>query len=105
MSYESPVNLFYQEELKMLDQIQKQADDAIMAAIRMNVTVEKDELIKALDYDRGQYEKGVNDVKSVLLEMCRCRHQVIRDNKVIVLCTNSIPAKECNCQCLLKGEQ
>lgn len=102
MSYKSPINLIHQE---LFDQISKNTDDAIMAVVRFHVEVDKDELLKALDYDRGQYEKGVNDVKSVLFEMCKCRHRVIRDNRVIFLCTNSIPSEECNCQCLLKGEQ
>ena len=36
-------------------------DNAIMAQVRMYVDVNKEELLKALDYDRKQYEAGYND--------------------------------------------
>ena len=37
-------------------------DNEIMIAVKkVGITVDKDELIKALQYDRGQYEKGYQD--------------------------------------------
>lgn len=53
--YESPVKVFQ-------DEIQMQMENEIMKAIcRVGVTVDKEELLKALKYDRGQYEKGYRD--------------------------------------------
>ena len=36
-------------------------ENHIMATIRQYVDVDKDELIRALQYDRNQYEKGFED--------------------------------------------
>ena len=105
MSYEPPINLFYQEQLKMLEQINKQTDDAIMAAVRMKVDVDQDELLKALDYDRGQYEKGFEDAKRVLLPMCRNRTKCMShpgSREYVDWC--QMYQEDCNCQCFWKGE-
>lgn len=55
--YNSPITLFED----MSAQIIEQQENAIMAKVKMYVDVDKDELIKALDYDRKQYEAGYND--------------------------------------------
>ena len=50
--YESPISV-------IATQIQTMYDEEVMKAIqRVGIDVNKDELIKALNYDRGQYEKG-----------------------------------------------
>ena len=55
MSYESPIKL-------ITDRIRFEQEDAIFTAVqRCGVEVDKDELIKALQYDRDQYQKGYND--------------------------------------------
>ena len=104
MSYESPITAIYEQ---ISNQINQDFENRIMAEVKMkvDVNVDKDELIKALNYDRGQYEKGVNDVKSVLIKMCKCRHPVKDDmGNIIFLCTNNTPPEGCECQCLWKGE-
>ena len=51
-SYESPISV-------IATQIQTMYDEEVMKAIqRVGIEVNKDELIKALDYDRKQYEQG-----------------------------------------------
>ena len=56
MSYESPIMVFAREK------IQKMQDDAVFKAIlETGVKVDKNELIKALEYDRDQYDKGYQD--------------------------------------------
>jgi hypothetical protein len=57
--YKSPVTLYYQDSI--MNTIQEETDTCIMAQIRMYVDVDKDELVKALNYDRQQYLKGWND--------------------------------------------
>ena len=50
--YKSPIEIINWK-------IQTQFDDAIFRAVQnVGINVDKDELIKALEYDRGQFEKG-----------------------------------------------
>jgi 8-oxo-dGTP pyrophosphatase MutT (NUDIX family) len=57
--YESPIELMIG---KFYTQMQEKQEAAILEAIQeINVVVDKEELLKALEYDRGQYEKGYND--------------------------------------------
>lgn len=50
--YKSPIDVFV-KEMRM-----KQEEQVLEAIQEIGVSVDKDELIKALQYDRGQYEKG-----------------------------------------------
>ena len=55
-NYESPVEIFYQETLP---KINDSVDSVIVQTVcNVGVDVNKEELIKALAYDREQYEKG-----------------------------------------------
>jgi hypothetical protein len=57
--YESPIELITTD---IASSISKQLDnDIYQAVIKTGVNVDKDELIKALKYDREQYEKGYRD--------------------------------------------
>ena len=57
--YESPITRIYKD---METQIVKDGENQIFQAIqKCDIVVDKQELIKALQYDRGQYEKGYND--------------------------------------------
>lgn len=56
--YESPITLINGE-------LQLCLEDGVYKAVRqVGIEVDKDELIKALKYDRGQYEKGYADAKA-----------------------------------------
>lgn len=53
--YEPPINIYFGE-------IQTQVENEIMKAVAgVGVHVDKEELLAALRYDRGQYEKGYQD--------------------------------------------
>ena len=53
--YESPINVYFGE-------VETQFDGAVFKAIQsVGIDVNKDELIKALAYDREQYERGYHD--------------------------------------------
>lgn len=53
--YESPINAYFGE-------IETQFDGAVFKAVQsVGIDVKKDELIKALAYDRDQYERGYHD--------------------------------------------
>ena len=67
--YESPITAF-------LNRMNFEYDGEILRAVQsVNVTVDKDELMKALRYDRDQYEKGYRDAtEEVGLVRCKeCR--------------------------------
>ena len=58
--YESPIMLLKTDPL--IQRVKDETDTMIFQAVaRVGVHVDKDELIKALEYDRGQYEKGFHD--------------------------------------------
>ena len=63
--YESPITKFYED---IAHQFAKQDDENYMYTINQTVgySVDKEELIKALQYDRNQYEKGYEDAMSVI---------------------------------------
>ena len=55
--WKSPIDTVYHD-------VEYQFEDHIFKAIqKVDITVDRDELIKALNYDRGQYEKGYEDGK------------------------------------------
>jgi len=55
--YKSPIEIIYSG-------LQTQLEGEVMRAVQsVDVNVDKDELIKALAYDRQQYEKGYADAK------------------------------------------
>lgn len=70
--YKSPISV---ECEKIAKEITEKQDGYIVSeTIRLTgVKVDKDELIKALSYDRGQYEKGYADGKADAEEVRRGR--------------------------------
>lgn len=62
--YQSPIELIYKD-------IQQKIENYTFESIRreVGVKVNKDELIRALKYDRGQYDKGHADGEWELFEL------------------------------------
>lgn len=61
--YESPVEVKETKRITRIvndihDSLEEQIDNKIISEIRLAVDVDKDELIKALAYDRDQFNKG-----------------------------------------------
>ncbi len=54
--YESPINLYFKKRYEAIE-------DVVLSTIKeqIGVTIDKDELTKALLYDRNQYNKGYYD--------------------------------------------
>ena len=70
--YESPIKVF-QNNLEM------QLEGEILNTVqRMNITVDKDELIRALRYDREQYQKGFDDARKNAVLVVRCKDCIRR---------------------------
>ena len=64
MSYESPIEMFYNDTIQNIaEQIRQETDDRIVCEVKMQcgVNIDKGELVKALKYDRDQYNKGYQD--------------------------------------------
>jgi flagellar biosynthesis/type III secretory pathway protein FliH len=57
MSYESPINIIQDT----VNEIVEMHDNTVYMKIREIVDVDKKELLKALAYDRDQYNKGFNE--------------------------------------------
>jgi hypothetical protein len=65
--YESPIKVF-QGNLEM------QFEGEILKAVqRADITVDRDELIRALRYDREQYQKGFDDARKGAVPVVRCK--------------------------------
>lgn len=65
--YESPIKVF-QGNLEM------QFEGEILKAVqRADITVDRDELIRALRYDREQYQKGFDDARKGAVPVMRCK--------------------------------
>ena len=65
--YESPIEKIYSD---IQSQIIKQDEEHMMYAVNQAISnnVDKEELIKALQYDREQYKKGYKDGKKETLK-------------------------------------
>lgn len=82
MSYNNPITMISRFVDEQIKEQQTQEETAIMSEItrKIGIDIDKDELIKALNYDRHQYEKGFDDgrfsgiceVKSKLVHLNHC---------------------------------
>ena len=71
MSYQSPIDL-------IIGQMNLAFEGEVCKAVQnVGVNVDKDELLKALQYDRGQYQKGYNDRDA---EIIRCKDCIASSN-------------------------
>lgn len=70
--YKSPIELFMTE---IRDQILKQHDEEVYKAVLRYVpNVDKKELIRALNYDRNQYNQGYDDGrKDAIANIVHCK--------------------------------
>lgn len=68
MSYQSPIEI-------IMSNMQMYMEGEIYKAVQnIGINVDKDELLKALQYDRGQYQKGYADRDSEIVRCKDCRH-------------------------------
>lgn len=86
MSYKSPINIIE----SVSNQIKVELDNKIYeAVIKCDIDVDRQELIKALEYDRNQYQQGFKDAQKfydkaldILAEKCECQSCWCKDCKV-----------------------
>ena len=70
--YESPIELLTSTYLKELSN--KQDEEILQCVIETGVKVDKEELIKALAYDRNQYDVGYSDAMAAIVWCKDCKH-------------------------------
>lgn len=64
--YESPINIIFHD---IETQIVQREEQMVFEAIqKQDVSIDKEELIKAINYDRNQYSKGYKDGVSEVLD-------------------------------------
>lgn len=84
--WESPINISTISEEIGRKIVDEQNNYIVESCIKMGVNVDKDELLKALNYDRDQYEKGyadgrwARDSEIVRCKDCKHRQQYECDN-------------------------
>lgn len=78
--YESPIKIIEQ-------QMQMDFENNVLNAIKSyGVVVDKDELIKALQYDRNQYEKGQADMlDEVIKKLSESADTILSDKQYYTL--------------------
>lgn len=75
--YKSPIEKIYSE---LQTQIVQEDENTVMKAVRnVGVNVDKEELIRALQYDRNQYSKGYEDGKNDVIEKLKADIQRLRN--------------------------
>lgn len=75
MMYESPITLLRTQTDNFVKEVNEKTDEVIFKAV-VNVfpQVNKEELIKALEYDRGQYIKGYQDRDKEIVRCKDCKY-------------------------------
>ena len=64
--YESPIEQIYKDvEYKFKEDMENKVMEAVH---HFGISVDKEELIKALQYDRNQYDKGYSDGRASIVE-------------------------------------
>ena len=111
-NYESPITRIQNQ---LLEEMVKKEEDQFMCEVRKTIgyRIDKAELIKALNYDRDQYERGYQDGKSAGYQQaesekrkgywfdvgslsCRCSECGCKNNKESTYCPE--------CGAYMKGE-
>lgn len=76
--YENPINMFFENTVNdIVKKVNEQQEDYVMECVRkVGVDVNKEELVRALNYDRRQYEKGYEDG----MQMAKFIYRWLADN-------------------------
>lgn len=76
--YESPITIVYGD---IQTEFKKETESLVVRCVQnVGVDVDKDELIKALGYDRDQYDKGYADAKAEIVHCEDCVYRMSLDD-------------------------
>lgn len=88
--YKSPIKIYTDN---IIESIKSKFDKECMkAVVNVGIDVDKDELIKALKYDRNQYEKGYQDCINERVKLL----EKALDIAIKELCIDAKGADACN---------
>lgn len=71
--YKSPIELITHDIMRQF--AEKVDCETYKAVTQYGIHVDKEELLKALSYDRRQYEKGYADAKAEIVRCGECIHR------------------------------
>lgn len=81
--YKSPIEII---QHRATYDCSKRLDEAVFTAVvRADIHVERDELIKALQYDRDQYQKGFEDGKSLVSQWISVKDRLPVDPRSVLV--------------------
>ena len=76
--YKSPIDVIYQD-------IERKFENYIVRAVqKCDINVDKDELVRALQYDREQYEKGYADGRACV-KWIPCKERLPEEDKEVLI--------------------
>jgi hypothetical protein len=104
VSYESPLELIFSKIEEVEKERARALDNMVWDSVmKCGVNVDKEELIKALAYDRGQYEKGYlagrrdRDAEIVRCQVCRNKECMGRGGQIVCGITGEQHAPDWYC--------
>lgn len=104
--YQSPITAMFDDlEYKIREEHEKQIFEAVQ---NVRIRVDKEELIKALQYDRDQYRKGFVDAKREILDKIRAEVEMRLSLMMFDQYGNETPEHKefiCIIDEILKGEE
>lgn len=74
--YKSPIEVIQAKVNKRME------DDVLKAIVEYGINVDKQELLRALRYDRGQYQKGYDDAMRSITRCANCVFGVRRGEMI-----------------------
>lgn len=81
--YECPINI-------IMSDIETQFEQEVLKAVQQyDISVDKDELVKALNYDRQQYEKGYADAKAEP-QWISCKDRLPENGRQVLVYARSV---------------
>ena len=70
--YESPITIIDAPMKHIMEEREKEI--VLQVQMQMGVQVDRDELLRALQYDRGQYEQGYADAMASVVRCKDCKY-------------------------------
>lgn len=81
--HKAPISMTYS---RMIQQINNYTEERILKAVaECGIHVDRDELLKALAYDRNQYEKGFEDGKADALRWISVKDRLPKDGETVLV--------------------
>ena len=76
--YQSPIEIVFPEYGNLFKEVQRKNEEEIMTCIQVEtgLKIDKEELIRALRYDRDQYEKGFADGQNSIVRCGECKYML-----------------------------